>query len=279
MEIDKFFENYNQPKVTYSELKEKNKCTFNEIYSDIQSLKLNKFRKLKLCLYPIVLLVVVFFGIIYVVNFTNQGGVDYAKIIEEINYISNMNTSDEKMVRIMNLEKEIRKLSNEEKNNVKNIALFYSEVKKTSLELKENVSWSEFLNINDDYLILSDFVNIENINKIRFIKGFSSIDFYIEKNEIINDIINIIDVPYIDVISLSNNDVNIHDILISGSTEVYDYFIEITDNFYINVSVYSNGYVMMYVMENNINKSYISIVKVEFNELKNICKYENLWNG
>ena len=81
MEIDKFFENYNQPKVTYSELKEKNKCTFNEIYSDIQSLKLNKFRKLKLCLYPIVLLVVVFFGIIYVVNFTNQGGVDYAKIL------------------------------------------------------------------------------------------------------------------------------------------------------------------------------------------------------
>ena len=53
------------------------------------------------------------------------------KIIEEeIKYIANMNTSDEKMVRIMNLEKEIKKLSNEEKNNVKNMELFYNEVQK-----------------------------------------------------------------------------------------------------------------------------------------------------
>ena len=111
---------------------------------------------------------------------------------------------------------------------------------------------------------------------MRFIKGFSSIDFYIEKKEIIYNIINIIDVPYIDRISLSNNDVEIHDILISDSTEVYYYFLEITDNFYMNFFVYSNGYVSVSINNNNISNGYISIVRVNFNELKNICKYENL---
>ena len=40
---------------------------------------------------------------------------DFRSIEEEINYIFNMDTSDEKMIKIMNIEKEIRKLSNEEK--------------------------------------------------------------------------------------------------------------------------------------------------------------------
>ena len=154
--------------------------------------------------------------------------------------------------------------------------VFYNETKITALELKENVCWNEFLNMDVDYLMLNDLVNIEEITKMRFIKGFSSIDFYIEKKEIIYNIINIIDVPYIDRISLSNNDVEIHDILISDSTEVYYYFLEITDNFYMNFFVYSNGYVSVSINNNNISNGYISIVRVNFNELKNICKYENL---
>lgn len=201
---------------------------------------------------------------------------DFRSIEEEINYIFNMDTSDEKMIKIMNIEKEIRKLSNEEKDNIRNMEVFYNETKNTALELKENVSWNEFLNMDVDYLMLNDLVNIEEITKIRFIKDFSSIDFYIEKKEIIYNIINIIDVPYIDRISLSNNDVEIHDILISDSTEVYSYFLEITDNFYMNFFVYSNGYVSVSINKNNISNGYISIVRVNFNELKNICKYENL---
>lgn len=204
---------------------------------------------------------------------------DFRSIEEEINYIFNMDTSDEKMIKIMNIEKEIRKLSNEEKDNIRNMEVFYNETKNTALELKENVSWNEFLNMDVDYLILNDLVNIEEITKMRFIKGFSSIDFYIEKKEIIYNIINIIDVPYIDRISLSNNDVEIHDILISDSTEVYYYLLEITDNFYMNFRVYSNGYVSMSINKNNISNGYISIVRVNFNELKNICKYENLLEG
>ena len=201
---------------------------------------------------------------------------DFRSIEEEINYIFNMDTSDEKMIKIMNIEKEIRKLSNEEKDDIRNMEVFYNETKITALELKENVCWNEFLNMDVDYLMLNDLVNIEDITKMRFIKGFSSIDFYIEKKEIIYNIINIIDVPYIDRISLSNNDVEIHDILISDSTEVYYYFLEITDNFYMNFFVYSNGYVSVSINNNNISNGYISIVRVNFNELKNICKYENL---
>ena len=103
---------------------------------------------------------------------------DFNSIEEEINYIFNMDTSDEKMIKIMNIEKEIRKLSNEEKDNIRNMEVFYNETKNTALELKENVSWNEFLNMDVDYLILNDLVNIEEITKIRFIKGFSSIDLW-----------------------------------------------------------------------------------------------------
>ena len=194
-------------------------------------------------------------------------------IEEEINYISNMDNSDEKMVKIMNLEKEIKKLSTEEKNNIKYLELFYDEAINTSIELKENVSWSECLNKEVNYLTLNDFINIENINKMRLIKNFVSTFIFIEKKEIINDIVNLIDIPYINVL---NNDVDISDQLTSNSAEFYSYELFIDDNYCMSFYAYSNGYVWLSAKVNNIDNAYVSIVKIDFDKLKDICSFENL---
>ena len=97
---------------------------------------------------------------------------DFRSIEEEINYIFNMDTSDEKMIKIMNIEKEIRKLSNEEKDNIRNMEVFYNETKNTALELKENVSWNEFLNMDVDYLILNPLINLILVISSIFTKSF-----------------------------------------------------------------------------------------------------------
>lgn len=100
MEIEKFFENYSQPKVCYSKFKEKNKIIFKELYSDIQTIKFNKFKKLKLCLYSIVLLLVLSFGMIYIMDFPNPGAVENGTKLSEIernefiNYLSSENVNN-----------------------------------------------------------------------------------------------------------------------------------------------------------------------------------------
>ena len=221
-------------------------------------------------------IIVVVMGLLLIMCLAGCGEKSNVKTIEdEINNISNMENSDKKMIKIMNIEKEIKKLSNKEKKGIKNLELFYKESKNTSLELKKNVSWSEYLNMDVDYLTLNNFVNIENVNKISFIKNYSSINIFIEKKELINDIVNLIDVPYIDKINLINNDIDMHDILWLDSTEIYFYQLYVNSKFCMNIFVYSNGYVRLSVNNENINNTYVSIVKIDFNKLKDICAYEN----
>ena len=221
-------------------------------------------------------IIVVVMGLLLIMGLTGCSEKSNVKTIEdEINYISNMENSDKKMIEIMNTEKEIKKLSNKERNDIKNIELFYNEAKNASLELKKNVSWSEYLNMDVDYLTLNNMVNIENVNKISFIKNFSSINIFIEKKELINDIVNLIDVPYIDKINLINSDIDMHDLLWSDSTEIYFYQLYVNSKFCMNIFVYSNGYVSLSGNNGNINNTYVSIVKIDFNKLKEICAYEN----
>ena len=82
-----------------------------------------------------------------------------------------------------------------------------------------------------------------------------------------------IDIPYTNVL---NNDVDICDQLTSNSAEFYSYELFIDDNYCMSFYAYSNGYVWLSAKVNNIDNAYVSIVKIDFDKLKDICSFENL---
>ena len=100
MSMDKIFEQYKKPKISYLEFKERNKIILNNVTSNIQTNKssnvmknknktiLNEFNsniqinkikrniKLKYSLYAIILLIVASLSIVFIVNLKSSGDIE-----------------------------------------------------------------------------------------------------------------------------------------------------------------------------------------------------------
>ena len=215
-------------------------------------------------------------GFVLVSNNTNE---DKIRDIEnDINNLIRENNDEERMIKIINTEKKIKLLSNEEKANIANIDLFYYETKNTVLELKENAKWSEYLNNNTDYYLLENIFSFNEIEEMIVCRQYYSVVFFIEDKEYINDILNVVNVPFVEVVDYENNKDSIMGIMTEGVIEPgYDLRLK-GENAYYSFSVCSNGYIRLYVNNGEATRSYISLIKIDYLEFKNVCNEEMLWS-
>ena len=187
-------------------------------------------------------------------------------IEEKIDTILKMDNTDGKLMKMMSIEEEINNLSIDEKNSVANINDFFNEKTNTALSLKENVNWSSCLNKDDDYFLLGNLLEISNIKNLDLIKNFSSVLLFIEEPKELENIINMISVPYIDIIGET---IDFY-MLIDVCKERYFMSSKI-DNGFVNFHVYDNGYITLSIEQNEVRKTYVSIVKIDFELFKEAC--------
>lgn len=111
MSMDKIFEKYKKPKISYSEFKEKN---HNNLYKFTNTKKIKKYSRMKLCLGAFALILMMSLTIIFISNINKKVSVNF--IIEGTSYIVKMDKGS-------SINKDIIPLSN--KNYV--VKLYYDE--------------------------------------------------------------------------------------------------------------------------------------------------------
>ncbi len=191
-----------------------------------------------------------------------------ATIENKINEISKIESLEDKMMKIIEIEKIIQGISTNKKDNIENLNILQEESNLTLIKLKKNMGIEKPLNNN--YLIIDCLLEGNKINKMDLIKNFSSMILPIEEAHIIKKIIKLIDVPYIDTNELSSNNVNVHDLL-NDYKEKYTFEVKDYNGEQIRFNVYSNGYITLSFKEDNNIKEFISILKINFNYIKEIC--------
>ena len=200
-------------------------------------------------------------------------------IEDDIKYILSISDNNEKLIKIMEVEKKIRRLSVKEKESIVNYELYLKEAVLTSLELNRDISWSEFLIYEINYSSLKNFVDANSIKSLAFIDSpHSSMVVFFEKRKIINDIIEIINVPYVNIDYFSGNTSWISK---GGDfSEAYHFTTgmgyEIDYNNIISFYVYTNGIVSITLIKNGVHTQYVSIVKADYKALKELCNNKNL---
>lgn len=208
------------------------------------------------------------------------GEKDSVKSIEDdIKYILSISDNNEKLIKIMEVEKKIRRLSVKEKESVVNYELYLKEAVLTSLELNRDISWSEFLLYEINYSSLKNFVDANSIKSLAFSDSiYSSMVVFFEERKIINDIMEIINVPYVNSDYFSGNTSWISK---GGDlSETYSFTTgmgyDIDYNNIISIRVYVNGNVSITLIKNGVRTEYVSIVKADYEALKELCNNKNL---
>ena len=157
--------------------------------------------------------------------------------------------------------------------------MYLKEAVLTSLELNRDISWSEFLIYEINYSSLKNFVDANSIKSLAFIDSpHSSMVVFFEERKIINDIIEIINVPYVNIDYFSGNTSWISK---GGDfSEAYRFTTgmgyEIDYNNVISFYVYTNGKVSITLTKNGVQTQYVSIVKADYEALKELCNNKNL---
>lgn len=93
---------------------------------------------------------------------------------------------------------------------------------------KESIQWCDYLNRKINYYELNELVDRDRITTSEFVKKFESVKWSIYKEEDVNKIIDIINVPYIDYSEVNESTDSVYDLLFKGSDDFY--FIEFDIN-------------------------------------------------
>lgn len=89
----------------------------------------------------------------------------------------------------------------------------------------------------------------------------------IDKEEDVNKIIDIINVPYIDYFEVKKSANSVYDLLHKGSKDFYSINFLINEDKLFSLRIYSLGYVSL----TTAGKNYVSLTRVDFESISILC--------
>ncbi|MBO7086072.1 MAG: hypothetical protein J6W25_03045 [Bacilli bacterium] len=190
--------------------------------------------------------------ILSIVLLSNRESIDISKINKAINNLEYIDNDEEKMIAIMNIEKDIQNVSADKQEKINIDKLTYAN-NITINNLKNSVEWKDCLNDNDNYTSLDKIFNINEITDIRMIKGrFSSVMWEFNK-AFYSDLLLKFDLPYINIIDKADSFHNEYKDILSGeyNNEYTFYLKSVDDSRTIQIRVYDSGYVLISITERN----------------------------
>ena len=143
----------------------------------------------------VIVIAAIILGIILINNKTNT----IAKINRSIDNLEYIDNDEEKITKIIEIEKDIQTISADKQEKLDLSKLSYE--KNTAIDnLKKSARWNDCLNLNTSYISLDKIFNQNEIVNIRMMEGrYSSVIWTVDK-AFYKDLLSRFDLPYIDII-------------------------------------------------------------------------------
>lgn len=223
----------------------------------------------------IILVSAIVLSVVLINNRTNDAA-RINKSIDDLEYIDN---DEEKMIAIMNIEKDIQNISADKQEKINIDKLSYEE-NITVNNLKNSVEWKDYIN-NVDYSLLGSIFNYSLISGIDIHKErFGSEMWVCNNDDFYKELLTIFDLPYVDLKENFSDEIA-H--AFSDYTNYYSFTIYLRNNELVDIGVYNSGYIRVRVKDTTgdnqqyvIKKSYISLIKLDTSKLYNFMDNTNL---
>lgn|GEM_PF-2193816 len=209
---------------------------------------------------------------------------DAIRINEEIDNLESIEDDEERMLKIMEIEREVKTLSSFDQDNINNEKLL-SETNRTTIILKNNLNWEDHLNMNVNYVDLNEIIDRNEILGMNIYNNRRRDEMWVSQSKTFyNDVLQLLDLPYIDT---------------KGNYGVYEEFdipadinyvnyksllLQMGNNKSIEIGIPNNGYIRIYVRGlNELNQyvlynSFVSLIKGDFDAISEFLNNENLVN-
>ena len=200
-------------------------------------------------------------------------------INNEIANLENEEDNNKKILNIIKIERKVKTLSIEEKESVNNDLLI--SIKKETVKLiMDGYTWSEYVDDKETFILLEDILDHKKITSLTVEKPIYSSSYVFTINDIsfINDLISLIDLPYLDI--SGNND---------AKDEYYTSKANFRDNcgFYVTfddakmgmmIAIYENTYIIINQFDNNETslRVFIPLIFVDKDLCSHLTSYDNL---
>lgn len=194
----------------------------------------------------VIVIAAIILGIILINNKTNT----IAKINRSIDNLEYIDNDEEKIMKIIEIEKDIQTISADKQEKLDLSKLSYEE--NTVIDnLKKSARWNDCLNLNTSYISLDKIFNQNEIVNIRMMEGrYSSVIWTVDK-AFYKDLLSRFDLPYIDIIDkidFFHSEYN--DILSEDYNNEYTFFLAgADDSRAIQIRVYDSGYILIGINE------------------------------
>lgn len=247
-------------------------------------------KKLTRRIYYIPSFVVLFIiTILSIVLLSNRESIDISKINKAIDNLEYIDNDEEKMIAIMNIEKDIQNVSADKQEKINIDKLMYAN-NITVNNLKNSVEWDELFVFDEQYRNVESIVDLRNESVAKIIiNGLMPTKAYEER---INDIkfnksfFSLVDIPYSEINILEEDD-NVLLNMFRKASKAGDYrhpfyvMYDIQDNTNIEFMIHQSGYIVIRVQkvledEITICKKYVSIVRVNYEDFEILFDKDNL---
>ena len=240
----------------------------------------NKFRihkqKLSYVLSSIIVVLVIVFGIIFIYNKNNK---EIRDINNAINNLEKIESDEIRMLEIMKIENEVKHLDKSESMKI-NMNKLNSISINTANTMKNQFDWKDYANMETDYIKLDELIDIGKINRIYIHKQRFSDEMWVCENEDFTiNLMGLLNLPYIDLISNYQIVSDEQSEISIGDYTNYKSFTLYLGEKLINVGIFSDGYVVIKMNEDNGNiglKEYVSLLKLDLEALENLISNERL---
>ena len=164
---------------------------------------------------------------------------EIALLNSKIDSLANTSTSEEKMLSLVALAKEVQALSQEQVLKV-HAETLSAEIKQTSTDLKNSVEWSDCLDMETDYVLLDSFMSVDEILEIDFFRERSKQEMWLSTDpSFYNDLVKVLDLPY----AVHSMDDKVPEDRQGSFTREFNFLMYMNNEDTIDITVLSNGYV------------------------------------
>ncbi len=221
----------------------------------------------------IIILFILIFGIVFMNYRLNKEVID---INNDIKNLGKIDDNETRMLEIMRIETEVNNLSDTKRNKI-DLSKLSFETNNTTLYLKNSVGWNNELNDKIYYYSYDEIISKREIKELYVKKSKESNVTFKISNELSNNLIKSINLPYIDIINNKDTFYNDYKLELSGNIDDYCniqvYFKENSNESFLNIYVYGSGYVLITettFMNNEevLIKAFISLIPLDYTSFK-----------
>ena len=228
-----------------------------------------KFMKVaSLSIVSLLLTIIAIIGIVVLEN--EKISTNVTRINRSITDLERIESDEERMMRIVELDREISAISKRSKENINVSELTYIS-SSTSAALKDSVKWGNSVNRSIAYYLIDTLIDINDISEVNIHKEkFGSEMWICKQKTFYSSLLGTLELPYIDLFENFSEELA-HEF--SDYTNYYSFILYLSNDDIVDIGVFNSGYVIIEIYgikqdgHYGIKGRYVSLVRADCESL------------